>query len=490
MVRDYLILRRVPANFGRRQWFGPRAANPRRVTPETTREQRFKQGRALRTACPRSAHAVWKPRDASIDPLALIEESNAGRIPGLAPLRYGRMASSPFAFFRGSAIVQARDLFDTPVSGAVVQLCGDCHILNFGGFATPERNLIFDINDFDETFPGPWEWDVKRLAVSIVLAARERKFSSGVAEAAARDAVASYRTGIAQYARLSPLDLWYSQIGFDELAGFFRRNAAAVGTLQDALRFARGRTSDSAFPKLTESQNGRATIVDNPPLVYHFHQYDAEWDAMIRAFFERYRQSLSNDRRHLFDRYAFRDIAVKVVGIGSVGTRCTVALFLADETEPLLLQAKEARRSVLEPASDTSHYAHQGERVVNGQRLMQAASDIFLGWAEIPESQDYYVRQLRDMKVSADLEAFRPRTLVDYGKICGWALARAHAKAGDAATIAGYSGGGGRFDRAVGEYAVAYADQVERDFAAYQAAIRTGRFSVETGDFREVEFLP
>jgi uncharacterized protein (DUF2252 family) len=456
-----------------------------------TRAQRYERGRALRGACPRSDHATWNPRDGSTDVLALIEESNVGRIAGLIPVRYGRMAQSPFAFFRGSAIVQARDLAGSPVSGVSVQLCGDCHVMNFGGFATPERNLIFDINDFDETFPGPWEWDVKRLAASIVLAARSRDFSEGVARDAVAEAVASYRTRMSEYARLSPLDIWYTQIGFADLSTFFQRNADVLGDLQDAERFARGRTSESIFPKLTAVEDGRARIVDNPPLVYHFHEYEEQWEAMIHAFFERYRASLAADRRQLFDRYLFEDIAIKVVGVGSVGTRCTVALFLADDTDPLFLQAKEARRSVLEsaPASKTG-FAHQGERVVVGQRLMQAASDIFLGWAEVPGSDDYYVRQLRDMKVSVDIATFRRRTLIDYGVTCGWALARAHAKAGDAATIAGYLGTSDRFDRAITRYASAYGDQVEQDFATFSSAIRSGRISIETGDFGAVEFLP
>jgi uncharacterized protein (DUF2252 family) len=406
-------------------------------------------------------------------------------------VRYGRMAQSAFAFFRGSAIVQARDLAGSPVSGVSLQLCGDCHLMNFGGFATPERNLIFDINDFDETFPGPWEWDLKRLAVSIVLASRSRNFSDGVARDAVREAVASYRTRMYEYAELSPLDVWYTQIGFADLSAFFQRNADVLGDLREAERFARGRTSESIFPKLTAVENGRARIVDNPPLVYHFHQYVEQWDAMIHAFFERYRASLTADRRQLFDRYLFEDIAIKVVGVGSVGTRCTIALFLADDTDPLFLQAKEARRSVLEPASTSkTAFAHQGERVVVGQRLMQAASDIFLGWAEVPGSDDYYVRQLRDMKVSVDVATFRRRTLIDYGVVCGWALARAHAKSGDAATVAGYLGTSDRFDRAITRYASAYGDQVERDFAAFSSAIRAGRISIETGDFSAVEFLP
>ena len=409
---------------------------------------------------------------------------------GLVPLRYARMAQTPFGFFRGSAIVQAADLSASPVSGIVVQLCGDCHLANFGGFGTPERNLIFDINDFDETFPGPWEWDVKRLAVSFVLAARHRNFPEAVAADAVEAAVASYRRRSNEYAEMSALDVWYTQIDFEHLRRFFRRNAIAMAGLRQAETLAPRRTSEALFPKLTTIENGRATIVDNPPLVYHFHAYAEQWDASIRAFFERYRQSMPDDRKRLFDRYRFQDIAIKVVGIGSVGTRCTIALFLSDETDPLFLQAKEARRSVLEPPHATSRFAHQGQRVAVGQRLMQAASDIFLGWAEIPQSQDYYVRQLRDMKVSADVDVFGRQALVDYATMCGWALARAHAKAGDAATVAGYVGRSDRFDRAMVRYARAYADQVERDYAAFLKAIRSGRIRAESGEFDEVEFSP
>jgi uncharacterized protein (DUF2252 family) len=455
-----------------------------------TRAQRLEAGRQLRTACPRSRQATWKHRADDVDALALIEESNAGRIPGLVPVRYGRMAQSPFAFFRGCAIVQARDLLAAPSTGLIVQLCGDCHIMNFGGFASPERNLIFDINDFDETYPGPWEWDVKRLAVSLVLAARDRGFSAEVGRDAVRGAVASYREKLFGFSQLSPLDLWYARIGFSDLSGFFRRNADTVGSLPNVERYARGRTSEAIFPKLTTIVDGHATILDDPPLVYHFHEYFDEWEAMVHAFFERYRRTLIVDRQRLFERYTFQDIAVKVVGVGSVGTRCAIALFLADGVDPLFLQIKEASRSAIEPPNSASRFAHQGERVVTGQRLMQAASDIFLGWAEVPGSQDYYVRQLRDMKVSIDFNAFRPRTLIDYGAVCGWALARAHAKAGDAATIAGYLGRADRFDRAIARYAAAYADQVERDYAAFEGAVRSGRFPAETGDFKDVDFLP
>jgi uncharacterized protein (DUF2252 family) len=453
-----------------------------------TREERCERGRALRAQCPRSNQAAWNARDDSVDPLTLIEASNAGRIPGLIPVRYRRMAQSPFAFFRGSAIVQARDLLTAPVSGPHVQLCGDCHIANFGGFATPERNLIFDINDFDETFAGPWEWDVKRLTTSLVLAARDRGFSKGVARDAARDAAASYRERMAQYAGLSTLDVWYVQIAFAELAGFFKRNAALWGSLPQIEKYARERTSETVLPKLATVRDGRLAIVDDPPLIYHFHEHAAESEAIVREFFQRYRHSLNHDRRRLFDRYQLQDTAVKVVGIGSVGTRCAIALFMSDGTDPLFLQIKEARRSVLEsPSASQGQVVHQGERVVNGQRLMQAASDIFLGWAEVPNSE-YYVRQLRDMKVSVDLERFTGSTLIDYGALCGWALARAHAKAGDAATVAGYLGRSDRFDRAIARYASAYADQVERDFERFTAAIRDGRISIDASsdelDFR------
>jgi uncharacterized protein (DUF2252 family) len=455
-----------------------------------TRAERREQGRALRSKCPRSSHAECHPRDGSVDALQLIEQSNAGRIPGLIPVRYQRMAQSPFAFLRGSAIVQARDLSNTPSSGTVVQLCGDCHILNFGGFATPERNLIFDINDFDETFPGPWEWDVKRLATSLVLAARDRGFSKAVARDAARDAAASYRENMAEYATLPTLEVWYLQIGFAELATFFKRNAGLLRNVAATEKYARERTSESVFPKLVTIRDGRPTIVDNPPLIYHFHEHAAESEAVFRDFFERYRRSLSEDRRRLFDRYRLQDFAVKVVGVGSVGTRCAVALFISDATDPLFLQIKEARRSVLDSTpAPQSQIVHQGERVVNGQRLMQAASDIFLGWAEVPEAADYYVRQLRDMKVSVDIERFAASTLIDYGVVCGWALARAHAKAGDAATIAGYLGRADRFDRAVAEYAWAYAEQVERDFERFTAAIRDGRISVDVSD-AQLDFEP
>lgn len=455
----------------------------------STRQERYAHGKSLRQTTSRSQQGIWKRRHDSIDPVRLIEASNAGRIPGLVPLRYARMAQSPFTFFRGSAVLQAHDLASAAVSGAIVQLCGDCHLMNFGGFATAERNLIFDINDFDETFPGPWEWDVKRLVASFLLAARSRSFSDTFAKETILTATASYRERMAEYAAMSPLDVWYTQIGFRDLRAFFRNRARITEGLRSTAAWARRRTSESLFPKLTAVRDGKASIVDDPPLVYHFARYEEAWLVAIRTFLEAYRRSMPEDRGKLFDRYQLQDIAVKVVGIGSVGTRCIIALFLADETDPLFLQAKEARRSVLEPADGPSRYEHQGARVVYGQRLMQAASDIFLGWATAGQ-HEFYVRQLRDMKVSLQLEALRPAAFAAYARMCGWALARAHAKAGDAATLAGYMGAGDGFDRAMAQYATAYANQVERDYAQFERAIRAGKINAEVGEYSEPEFAP
>jgi len=453
----------------------------------TNREERRRHGQALRKTCPRSSHAVWEKRADSIDPIAIVEASNEGRVPGLIPLRYSRMAQSPFAFFRGTAAIQARDLTESPATGIGVQLCGDCHLMNFGGFATAERNLIFDINDFDETFPGAWEWDVKRLAASFVLAARHRAFSDAAARDIVLAGVAEYRKRLAEFAAMSPLDVWYTQIAFAQLRAFLRSHARAVGSLSDAEALAARHTSETLFPKIAESDGGRVRIVDNPPLVYHFGETEQLWVQSLHEFLRRYRASMPEERAKLFDRYEFQDVAVKVVGVGSVGTRCVIALFLAEQTDPLFLQAKEARRSVLERPDGPSRYQHQGFRVVYGQRLMQASSDIFLGWA-LAGDRDYYVRQLRDMKVSANIESFRPSGLADYAGMCGWALARAHAKAGDAATIAGYLGPGDRFDRAIAKYATAYADQVERDYGAFERAIHSGRLSTQTDESATADF--
>jgi uncharacterized protein (DUF2252 family) len=455
----------------------------------TLRIEKRKQGKALREKCPRTAQAEWKPRPKSQDPIKWLEESDADRIAGLIPVKYQRMAESAFKFFRGAAITQARDLAKARVSGITVQACGDCHLLNFGGFASPERTLIFDINDFDETFPGPWEWDTKRLGASLVLAARDRRFTRSVADDAVRAAAASYRERMSEFAEMRVLDTWYAQVSMDAIKKYFRKDRDVSARLLKSEKQAHSQTSEAVIPKLTVLVDGRPKIKDNPPVIYHPPLSARESEKQNRNHIEQYRKSLPRDRLKLFDRYRFEDAAIKVVGVGSVGTRCYLSLFVADDDEPLFLQIKEARRSVLESTRGKSLFAHQGFRVVHGQRLMQAASDIFLGWFRSAHGHDYYVRQFRDMKVSAEAETFKPSTLVAYATLCGWALARAHAKAGDAATIAGYLGSTDQFDVALAKYSVAYADQAERDFELFQAAIRSGRLQTEPAKGTDLGFL-
>jgi uncharacterized protein (DUF2252 family) len=454
----------------------------------SSRIERRKQGKALRGKVSRRAQAEWKSRSKSIDIVQLLQESDADRIAGLIPVKYQRMAVSPFTFFRGAAILQARDLARTPVSGITVQACGDCHLANFGGYASPERELVFDINDFDETFPAPWEWDIKRLGASLVLAARDRNFSKTVAHEATRAAAASYRERMSEFAEMNVLDTWYATVNEDGLKEYFRNNKDMSARLAKKQKQARSQNSETVIPKLTEVVDGRRRIKDNPPTIYHFEEYAQNNEKGHAKFIAQYMQSLQPDRQQLFGRYQLQDSAIKVVGVGSVGTRCYLALLLADETDPLFLQVKEARRSVLESPRGKSRYAHQGFRVVEGQRLMQGASDIFLGWTRT-KTHDYYLRQFRDMKVSAEVETFRPSTLTAYAAMCGWALARAHAKAGDAAMIAGYLGTTDQFDNVLAQYSEAYADQAERDFEAFQGAIHSGRLSTEAEKGAGLEFL-
>ena len=434
-------------------------------------------GRALREQCPRASHReVVLGHGARRDVVALLKASNAGRLENLIPVRHGRMLQSPFAFFRGSAAIQAFDLDRTPASGIDVQACGDCHLLNFGGYATPERTLVFDINDFDETLRAPFEWDVKRLAASFVVAARWRGFRPAQAKEIAAEAVSSYRKSMRNRAEGGVLEGWYSRITFDDVLELVGKDAGLIARVKRKAASAREQTHERVFHRLTSPVRGLPRIIDQPPLIFH-RMGEAALPPVrhIAAFFERYRQTLPEERRMLFDHFEMVDHAFKVVGVGSVGTRCYVALFLAAPDDALFLQVKEARRSVLEQFTHRSAVAHNGQRVVVGQRLMQSASDIFLGWSRGPRGRDFYVRQLRDMKVSADVEAQTPRVMRAYARLCGLALARAHDKAGDAAMIGGYLGSSDQFDQAIEDYAVAYADQVERDYATFVAAVRNGR---------------
>ena len=437
-------------------------------------------GKRLRDAAPRLAHAVWKKPAGRADPIAMLQESDPERLPELLPVRYGRMLVSPFTFYRGAAGVMAADLAKTPATGLRVQACGDCHLLNFGGFATPERNIIFDINDFDETLPAPWEWDVKRLAVSFVLAARSIGLSDAEGRDAAEATARSYRKRLAEYATMAPLEVWYARIDDDDVVSLLpdpdrramarKRIAKAVDRSASALD----------FPQLAGMVGGHVHIKDAPPLIFHPEDSRApDFMAQLNLVMDAYRETLPDDRRVLLDRYRLVDAAIKVVGIGSVGRACWIGLFMSAANDPLFLQFKEARASVLEPYAGASAYPHHGQRVVIGQRLMQPASDVFLGWVTGPRGRQFYVRQLRDAKIKPLIETFDAETLEVYGKACGWALARSHAKAGDAWTISGYLGSkSDDFETAMGRFALAYADQAEADHAALKSAVRAGRVQV------------
>jgi uncharacterized protein (DUF2252 family) len=449
------------------------------VRTSAQRAARRTHGKSLRKACPRSGHADAGLCRAAREPLALIEQSNAGRVEKLLPIRFSRMAESAFAFFRGSAIVQAHDLKGTPAAGITVQCCGDCHLMNFGGFATPERELIFDINDFDETFRAPFEWDVKRLATSFVLAGRWLEFDDDDARKSLRDLLAGYRVAQSRFADMSVLETWYAKIGFDDLIECVAGDQRIWKRLQKTVDRAAENTSEHVFHKITAGENGTFRIVEHPPLLFHPDPSEFDTDRDLVPVLKTYRASLPRERQALFDRYHLVDSACKVVGVGSVGTRCSIVLFAGEQDDHLFLQVKEARPSVLEGLAGPAPFPNNGERVVIGQRLMQSASDIFLGWSKGSHG-DCYFRQMRDMKIAPNLTGFTPPMLSAYARLCGRTLARAHAKSGEAATIAGYLGGGDSFDAAVLEYASAYAEQVEADYIAFRAAIQDGRFQVET----------
>ncbi len=439
----------------------------------------YAMGKSLREKCPRRSHADWKAPDNRVDPLRLLEQDNKGRIPELIPIRYGRMVRTPFTFYRGAARNMAADLARTPVSGLRVQACGDAHLLNFGAYATPERRLVFDINDLDETLPAPWEWDVKRLAASVVLACRNNGFSPGDARDAVLACVRTYRERMAEYSDIPVLEVWYASVDVEKVAATVKDKEAARRA-RKRIATARARNVlEHEFPKLASGAGQTPTIKDNPPLIYHpSAKRELDLRARVRAAFAAYRESLQEDRRVLFDRYELKDAAVKVVGVGSVGTYCGIALMMASEKDPLFLQIKEARPSVLEAYAGKSIYPNHGQRVVNGYRLMQSASDIFLGWAKGKLGRDMYIRQLKDMKIGALVDVFSPGFMVQYAEVCGWALARAHARSGVPAQISGYLGKSDAFDEAIAAFASAYADQSERDHAILKKAVRSGRVEV------------
>ena len=442
-------------------------------------DDRIAAGRRLRDKVPRDAHGGWRMPARRTDPIEILRAADATRQPALVPLRYGRMLQSPFTFYRGSAAVMAADLAQTPVTGIQVQACGDAHLMNFGAFATPERHVIFDVNDLDETLPAPWEWDIKRLAASFVLAARANGLSDDQGRDAAIACARSYRRHTRDFSAMDVMDIWYARIDDSDVMSLFpvERRALAAKRIAKATSAS---SSELVYPKLVDEAGGQPRIRDAPPTIFHPDEarHPGFMDLCLDAL-GKYRETLSDDRGALFDRFQLVDVAVKVVGIGSVGTLCLVALFMSLADRPFFLQIKEANASVLEPYAGASAYSHHGQRVVIGQRLMQPASDLFLGWVTGPKGRHFYLRQLRDVKLSVLVETFDAEVLTIYGRACGWALARAHAKAGDPWTIGGYLGKGEEFEEGISKFAVAYADQAERDHAALKAAVRAGVIEVQ-----------
>ena len=446
-------------------------------------DERRAAGKALRDEVSRSAHAHWKAPKDRRDIVEILEKANRGRLEHLVPIRHGRMMESAFAFYRGTADIMAADLASTPVSGIRVQVCGDAHLCNFGGFATPERRIIFDINDFDETLPGPWEWDVKRLAASLVVAGRQIGLGETDSVKAARAAACSYRERMADYAGMRALDVWYDAIDVERFIKALDSEERRELVRKRIEKVEEKNVPEYLFPKLADHKGATPRIKDDPPLI--FHPTVEQAPGLNEHFSEaigHYRQTLPEHLRTLFDRFEFCDFAIKVVGVGSVGRLCGVVLFMADSADPLFLQVKEAVPSVLEAYVGKSPYENHGQRVVVGQRLMQSASDLFLGWTTGKDGRSHYVRQLRDMKISPVVEGFDANDLRAYGRMCAWALARAHARSGDPAMIAGYLGGSEVFDEAIADFAVDYADQAQHDYRTFVKAIREGRLKAQKLD--------
>ncbi|MGV8965418.1 MAG: DUF2252 domain-containing protein [Cellulomonas sp.] len=462
-------------------------------TPHANRAERAARGKATRTAVPLDSHAILSSGELRADPVELLERQAESRVPELVPIRYGRMLVTPFTFYRGAALVMASDLAGTPNSGLRAQICGDAHLSNFGVFASPERHLVFDVNDFDETLPGPFEWDVKRLTASLEIAARENGFKRKERRTIVLAAARGYREAMRAFATQTNLEVWYAHLDMDEELGPIvaqLKPARAKGAAQ-ILAKARTRDSMQAFAKLARVVDGRARIISDPPLIVPVTELFSDEDStqlfgQLRALLRSYRRSLQSDRKHLLEEFTLVDMARKVVGVGSVGTRAWILLMEGlDEGDPMFLQAKEAQASVLEDFAGPSLYRNHGARVVAGQHLMQASSDIFLGWQRTQGidgvERDYYIRQLRDWKGALPPEEMLPEGMAIYGRLCAWTLARAHARSGDRVAIAAYLGGKDTFDQAIAEFSTAYADLNEQDHAALQRAADSGHITVQTG---------
>ena len=473
---------------------GKTGGAPARKVAHLTPEERAARGKAARNEVPRSSHGTWEPATKRPDPVGLLEEQAASRVPELVPIRYGRMLVSPFTFYRGAALIMAADLAATPNSGLRVQVCGDAHLSNFGVFASPERQLMFDINDFDETLPGPWEWDLKRLAASFEIAGRDRGFNPKTRRGIVLAAAAEYRARMKQLAAMRNLDVWYAHVEVEDLFQQLQTVATRKEQAKARANIAKARTRDSmqAFAKLTNEVDGERRIIADHPLIVPIEDLlppgteRDETERELRGIIRSYRSTLETDRRHLLEEFDYVHTARKVVGVGSVGTRAWILLLLGrDRQDPLFLQAKEAQESVLERFVGKSRYANHGQRVVAGQRLMQAASDIFLGWQRATgidgQARDFYVRQLRDWKGSADVDTMAASVMTIYAQMCAATLARAHSRSGDRIAIASYLGNSDAFDRAIADFSSAYADQNERDYQALVHAVDSGRLVAQTG---------
>jgi len=445
-----------------------------------SRTERYALGNQMRNTCPRSLHATWEVPPGRPDPVDLILESDKGRIPKLIPLRHGRMARSPFTFYRGAALNMAADLAKTPVTGMHVQACGDAHLCNFGGFATPERNIIFSINDLDETLPAPWEWDLKRLSTSFVVASRDRNLSESVAREAVLGCVSSYRKHMGEFSGMRTMELWHFSLGTEMLLSRLK-DTKLRERVTKRLAKERGRSmADEIFPQLVNGSDGSKFIKDELPAIFHWEGCPpGEVAPEIKNAFALYRKSLPSAYGALLDRYELKDVAIKVVGVGSVGTSCWVALLMTGDGDRLFLQAKEARTSVLEPYAGKSQFPNHGQRVINGYRLMQPFSDPFLGWTEGKGGRHYFFRQLRDIKISVKVETFDKLEMINYATWCGQALALSHARSGNAALLSGYMGSNDRLDKAIADFSFAYADQNEKDHAGILKAIRKGKIEAE-----------
>jgi uncharacterized protein (DUF2252 family) len=470
-----------------------RAAAPSKPIEHLTTAERAGLGKQARVKVPRRSHGEWEPPSNRPDPVGILEEQARTRVPELVPIRYGRMLVSPFTFYRGAAALMASDLADSPQTGLHAQLCGDAHLSNFGGFAAPDRRLIFGLNDFDETLPGPFEWDVKRLVVSFEVAGRDRGFDDKERGTISTAVVRSYRKSIRKFASMRTLDLWYARLDVDEFLSGIQSSLSRAQRKRGERNLAKTRAKDSlrAFSKLTRLVDGEPRIVSDPPLIVPIDELVEPGQAeeaheALRGLVRIYRRTLPNDRRRLLERFRYAGAARKVVGVGSVGTRAWIVLMLGrDNDDPLFLQAKEAEASVLEPHLGKSRYKNHGQRVVEGQRMMQAASDIMLGWIHTPGldglERDFYIRQLWDAKGSALVDEIEPPLMETYARVCGWTLAKAHARSGDAVAIGSHLGSGESFDRALVAFADAYADQNGRDYEALKAAASSGRIVVQAG---------